>query len=60
MDVDKQLRFNSHKSKNVEFFLTNVDVMTHDRFFSVALALGAHVLAITGETDHCGEHHNER
>ena len=39
MEVDKQLRFKSHKNMTVEFFLTNVDVMTHSCMSSVALAL---------------------
>ena len=41
MEVDKQLSFKSHKSMTVEFFLTNVDVMTHSCMSSVALAFNS-------------------
>ena len=39
MEVDKQLRFESHKSMHVEFTSNNEDVMTHGCVSSVALAL---------------------
>ena len=39
MEVDKQLKFKSHKRMQVEFISNNVDVMTHDCLFSGALAL---------------------
>ena len=39
MEVDKQLRFKSHKSMTVEFILTNVDATTHGCLSSVVLAL---------------------
>ena len=39
MEVDKQLKFKSHKRMQVEFISNNVDVMTHDCLSSVALAL---------------------
>ena len=39
MEVDKQLKFKSHQRMQVEFISNNVDVMTHDCFYSVALAL---------------------
>ena len=38
MEVDKQLKFKSHQRMQVEFISNNVDVMTHDCLFSVALA----------------------
>ena len=44
MEVDKQLKFKSHKRMQVEFISNNVDVMTHDCLSSVALALGAYHL----------------
>ena len=43
MEVDKQLKFKSHKSMQVEFISNNVDVITQDCLSSVALALKAHV-----------------
>ena len=39
MEVDKQLKFKSHKRMQVELISNNVDVMTHDCFSSLALAL---------------------
>ena len=39
MEVDKQLKFKSHRGMHVEFISNNVDVMTHDCLSSVALAL---------------------
>ena len=41
MEVDKQLKFKSHRRMQVEFISNNVDVMTHDCLSSVALALEA-------------------
>ena len=38
MEVDKQLKFKSHKLMQVEFISNNVDVITYDRLPSVALA----------------------
>ena len=38
MEVDKQLKFKSHKRMQVEFISNNVNVMTHDCLSSVALA----------------------
>ena len=38
MEVDKQLKFKSHKRMQVELISNNVDVMTHDCLPSVALA----------------------
>ena len=37
MEIDKQLKFKSHKRMKVEFISNNVDVMTHDCLSSVAL-----------------------
>ena len=39
MEVDKQLKFKSHKRMQEEFILNNIDVMTHDCLSSVALVL---------------------
>ena len=39
MEVDKQLKFKSHKRMQVEFISNKVEVMTHDCLSSVALAL---------------------
>ena len=38
MEVDKQLKFKSHQRMQVEFISNNIDVMTHDCLYSVALA----------------------
>ena len=38
MEVDKQLKFKSHKRMQVEFISNSVDVITHDCLSSVALA----------------------
>ena len=38
MEVNKQLKFKSHKRMQVEFVSINVDVMTHDCWSSVAIA----------------------
>ena len=38
MEVDKQLKFKSHRRMQVEFISNNVDVMTYDCLSSVALA----------------------
>ena len=45
MEVDKQRRFKSHERMQV-FISNNVDVMTHDRLSSVALALYAHFKSV--------------
>ena len=37
MEVDKQLKFESHQCMQVEFISNNVDEMTHDCLSSVAL-----------------------
>ena len=47
MEVDKQLKFKSHKRMFVKFISNNVDVMTHDCLSSVALAWDA--LKCTGK-----------
>ena len=39
MEVGKQLKFKSYERLQVGFISNNVDVMTHDRLSSVALAL---------------------
>ena len=39
MEVDKQLKFNSHQRMQVEFISNNIDVMTHVCLSSLALAL---------------------
>ena len=39
MEVDKQLKFKSHKPMLAEFISNNIGVMTHDCLSSVALAL---------------------
>ena len=39
IEVDKQLKFKSHKRMQVKFISNNVDMMTHDCLSSVALAL---------------------
>ena len=41
MEVDKHVKFKSPKRMQVEFISNNIDVMTHDRLSSVALALVA-------------------
>ena len=42
VDVDKELKFKSGKSMQVEFLSNNIDVMTHGFFSSLALALVAY------------------
>ena len=39
MEVGQQVKFKSHQRMQVEFISNNVDVMTHDCLYSVALAL---------------------
>ena len=59
MEIDKQLKFESHKlSMQVEFISNNVGVKTHDCLYSVALTLQYFVCNVSICTVvhlHCGD-----
>ena len=46
MEVDKQLKFKSHKRMQVELISNKVDAMKHDCLSSLSLALHLHVTTV--------------